>query len=296
MNSKIAYNICNAEYSFFLNKRNVQGIGIGFKRKKGYITNNKCIIVFVSKKIPLNNLNDHEVIPKYYKGVQTDVLESGMFYTQKIPPTLGGYSIGIATTLDTGSLGCLVTDNYFKYILSCNHVIADENAAPLGIDIIQPSLAEGGSAPRDTIGNLSEYVPIKFIDFTTKPENLVDCAVAKVTNNSVVSSKIALVGKLKGVVNTTVGETVKKVGRTTELTNGKVIAVNGTFRLKFRDDDAVFKNQIVTTKMSEVGDSGSILLNNYNFAVGLLMCGSESTTVFNSMTNVLQSLNMLLVV
>ena len=50
-------------------------------------------------------------------------------------------------------------------------------------------------------------------------------------------------------------------------------------------------NQIITNAMSESGDSGSILLNNSNKAVGLLFAGSNSYSIFNHISAVLKTLN-----
>ena len=43
--------------------------------------------------------------------------------------------------------------------------------------------------------------------------------------------------------------------------------------------------------MSEAGDSGSLILDEKNKAVGLLFAGSSKATICNEITNVCDSLN-----
>ena len=54
---------------------------------------------------------------------------------------------------------------------------------------------------------------------------------------------------------------------------------------------AVFEEQILTNDMSDPGDSGSLVLDEANHAVGLLFAGSSSVTVINPIDAVLSSLN-----
>src|SRR3712207_9414638 len=89
--------------------------------------------------------------------------------------------------------------------------------------------------------------------------NYTDCSIAKVVDKSLVSANIALVGMPKGIAFPRIGQDIKKVGASTELTTGKVKSLYVSVFI--RDDQeriALFKNQIVTTKISTKGDSGSV--------------------------------------
>lgn len=59
----------------FRRKANVLGVGVGFKVKNGKVTNTRSIIVFVSKKMPEDQLCSVDVIPKTYEGMPVDVVE-----------------------------------------------------------------------------------------------------------------------------------------------------------------------------------------------------------------------------
>ncbi|KEH96823.1 hypothetical protein [Clostridium botulinum] len=291
--------ICKCEYEYFFKKPYIVGIALGYKIKNGFITNKKCIKVFVSKKVPLSNLYEHEVIPKFFKGIETDVVESGKFsaaeFTGKVRPVIGGYSIGVSNILRVGSMGCLVTDGRYKYILTNNHIIADLNKVKIGTPIIQPGRYDGGNPNTDIVAILSKYIPLKTEGIITSPTNYMDCAIAKLIDESLVSPKIAIVGAPQEPMIPIIGKEVKKVGRSTEMTTGRITDIDGTFHIKFGSKIFLFEEQIVTTCMCESGDSGSILLYKNNYTVGLLMASGKSHSIFNDINKVLKELKVRIV-
>jgi V8-like Glu-specific endopeptidase len=54
---------------------------------------------------------------------------------------------------------------------------------------------------------------------------------------------------------------------------------------------ATFHSQLMAGAMSQGGDSGSAVLNNQKQVVGLLYAGSDTTTLFNPIQDVLTALN-----
>ncbi len=56
---------------------NVIGTGVGFKYKRGKLTNDLAVIVNVTKKKPLTELAKKDVVPTELEGVLTDVQEVG---------------------------------------------------------------------------------------------------------------------------------------------------------------------------------------------------------------------------
>ncbi|KEH99928.1 hypothetical protein IRP63_15840 (plasmid) [Clostridium botulinum] len=291
--------ICKCEYEYFFKKPYVVGIARGYKIKNGFITNKKCIKVFVSKKVPLSNLYEYQVIPKFFKCIETDVVESGEFnateFTGKVRPVIGGYSIGVSNIRGVGSVGCLVTDGRYKYILSNNHILANINTVPIGTPIIQPGLDDGGKSSTDIVALLSKYIPLKTEGLITTPTNYTDCAIAKLINESIASPKIAIVGAPEVPMIPIINKEVKKVGRSTEMTTGRITDIDGTFHIRFDSKKAFFEEQIVTTHMSEEGDSGSILLYENNYVVGLSMANGKSHSIFNDIGKVLKALKVKIV-
>jgi len=90
---------------------------------------------------------------------------------------------------------------------------------------------------------------------------------------------------------------VKKYGRTTGETNGRVYATNVTVDVQYDSGVARFVNQIVVTpgNFSAGGDSGSLIVVNnkrspdHLSAVGLLFAGSSQYTIANPIDLVLDA-------
>ena len=75
---------------------------------------------------------------------------------------------------------------------------------------------------------------------------------------------------------------LKKTGRTTNFTTGRVTAIAATVNVNYGGGKvAKFCNQIITTNMSAGGDSGSMVLDLQNNPVGLLFAGSSVATILN---------------
>lgn len=224
--------------------------------------------------------------------------------TRRWRPLVGGISIG-HKDITAGTLSCLVEDqNGKKYILSNNHVLANENKAKIGDEILQPGPYDGGKIPNDVVAKLSKFVEIKFpasecplakiivkiLNFIAKifrrktrfsfysielPENEVDCAIAEPIVEA--SPEILEIGIPKGSAKVKEGEKVKKSGRTTGLTEGIVIDDDATIIVSYGEKEALFIHQILVQgeNIARGGDSGSAVLNEDGYVVGLLFAGSE---------------------
>ena len=269
--------VCNYDFKNFINYNNVLGIAKGKKIKNGIYTSDNCLTIFVEKKLPSNLLNKNEFIPSLYKGIKTDVVETGKISSLSLisrnRPVIGGYSAGVIGST-AGTIGCTATNENSTeyYLLSNNHVFAN------------------GNIENDIIGYLADYEPISFSTSNRSPKNYIDAAIALCDYNDI-SNIIALQGAITGTTHGRVGMKVKKTGRTTEFTTGKILYTNASLMIAYEGGSALFVNQIITNAMSESGDSGSILLNNSNKAVGLLFAGSNSYSIFNPISAVLKTLN-----
>jgi hypothetical protein len=172
----------------------------------------------------------------------------------------------------------VVEDEDSYYVLSNNHVLADQNRGSPGDPVLQPGPADSGSGPRSLIGVLDRFVPISF-----QRSNVVDCAVASLLPELEIYPgwTEALPGKLKGwlpVTDEDVGRTVVKVGRTTGKTYGTIRQVE-VDRLPIHMDEAVasFSDQMEVAAeggaFSKGGDSGSVIVDEEGYARGLLFAG-----------------------
>jgi hypothetical protein len=305
-----------------LAKENVVGVGIGHKVKDGEDTGTNCIQVHVRQKMPEELLTKGDVVPKTMDRRPTDVIEIGDVFAlgtadatrtleagsqelaagaphgveplvlrERVRPVRPGYSVG-HPDVTAGTIGAACYDltpvpgkppRY--YVLSNNHVIANSNGANLGDPIIQPGRVDGGLGPRDVIGQLSRFVPIRFDGRC----NTVDAAVAEVPFH-LLDRDIYWIGVPRSLaVAAQVGMLVRKTGRTTNFTTGRVTAINETVNVNFGGGRvARFCRQIVTTDMSAGGDSGSLVVDTEHGGnpVGLLFAGSPTATILNPIASV----------
>ena len=208
---------------------------------------------------------------------------------KRVRPAMGGYSVGhYKITAGTIATCCYDLSPFPStpsryYVLSNNHVLANSNNAHIGDPILQPGPFDGGTFPSDLIARLTRYVPIKFHTATTKPLNYVDAAIAE-GNFHDLSREVYWGGYVKSLFTAPkVNDIMQKTGRTTGFTTGKVTNINGTVDVNYGGGRvARFRNQIITTRMGAPGDSGSLVMNRDEAAVGLLYAGSSTRTIINN--------------
>jgi hypothetical protein len=191
-----------------------------------------------------------------------------------------GCSIG-HFKITAGTLGCFVKDRATGKILvlSNNHVLANENDAQPGDAIIQPGKFDGGKVSSDTIGQL-----LRFIKLKKTGTNLVDCAVSSIKPTILLKPlKLGSFGNIAGLGPAVVvdGTDVRKVGRTTGETKGRVTA----FELdnvvvaydigNIRFDDQIEIEGAGSKAFSAGGDSGSLIFDKQRGAVALLFAGGD---------------------
>lgn len=127
-------------------------------------------------------------------------------------------------------------------------------------------------------------------------ENLVDAALALPIGDLVLDPRIIDIGGPPlGIVQPRLGMHVIKSGRTSGITEGRVMQVNATVNVKYGGETARFTNQIMLSPFSQRGDSGSLLMDYERNAVGLLFSGSDVITVASPIEFVLSALDVDLV-
>jgi len=318
---------------------NVVGVGVGIKKVGKEATGRLSLVVFVEKKVPARELRRDQVVPLKIDDLETDVIETGKFRflsdplagrTRRVRPASPGVSIG-HFRVSAGTFGAVVKDKNTKekLILSNNHILANatngrDGRAAVGDPVFQPGPHDGGG-PRDRIGSLFRFVPVKRsvqeaecpvaaaasragnvllhalrpnydlrLTRRTQENNLIDAAVARPDSPNLIDDNILDVGPVKGVGEIHPSDQVLKSGRTSGLTEGKVLSIGVTVKVDILEDEVGwFTDQIMTDLVSRPGDSGSLVLNDKKEAVGLLFAGSDKYTVFNRIQNVLEKLNLI---
>ena len=163
-------------------------------------------------------------------------------------------------------------------VLSNSHVLADSGAAAIGDPVLQPGVADGGTAS-DRIGRLAGFVP-----FSDGTGDLVDAAVAAL-DPGVAADPGAwpggpLLAQVAAADDVDPDELVEKVGRTTGHTRGRVTAVEvDGVGVQYDDGVHTFDDQVeiegLTGGFSAGGDSGSVIWRSRDRApLGLLFAGS----------------------
>ena len=258
-----------------------------------------AIVVFITT----NALAKSAQIPASIEEVPVIIKVTGMFVALTDPTTRQSrpVPIGVSTghpDITAGTIGARVTDGTNVFALSNNHVYANINEATLGDNVLQPGPFDGGEDPADKIGELFDFEPILF----DGSDNIIDAAIAKSSTDLLGNSTPSDDGY--GTPNSTIalafaGQEVQKYGRTTKLTTGKVVGINGTFNVCYKSRGpfmcnpnfiAKFVDQIVIEpgSFSSGGDSGSLIVDANKNPVGLLFAGSSSHTIANPIDLVLE--------
>jgi hypothetical protein len=278
----------------------VVGVAVSHKVKNDKNTGDPCLTVYVESKLDKSLISDSDLIPATIGKFKTDVIETGTLMagsaistTRRQRPVQGGMSVGhfaitagtIATCVKDSTPASGTTTRY--YILSNNHVLANVNAGVINDAILQPGAFDGGLNPADIVARLSRFVTI---DFAATASNLVDCAIAEADFN-ILNREINWIGYVNGQTVASIGMQVQKTGRTTGHTTGSITAINGTVNVNYGAGRVGrFVNQLITTAMSQGGDSGSLVMDMNNRAVGLLYAGSPAITICNPIAPVMSSL------
>jgi hypothetical protein len=331
-----------------MKKKNVVGVMAGKEFRGGKKTERDAVVVLVEKKIDVTELSKDDLVPRRFidggSEVPTDVIEVGVIralHKRKHRPVLPGTSIG-HFAITAGTLGIVVDRAGQQYILSNNHVLANENNADIGDAILQPGPTDGGRE-EDKVAELADFIPINF-----QGVNLVDAALAKFVGDetpeppppvdppppeppeernffekvwdfivnffrklfgrkeketqTVTVGSQATEGKeylneplnlgpiTRDIGEVTVGDTVKKSGRTTGVTVDEVLGIDAAANVQYDGGVAEFVDQIICGPMSAGGDSGSVVYDADGNAIGLLFAGSNTVTIVNRIQDVFTKL------
>lgn len=203
-------------------------------------------------------------------------------------PIPGGVQIAPRGANWVGTLGCALKLADGQYGALTNAHVSGLNG--LGKNCCQPH----GSG--DWIG---KFVKVSGIRFDGQP-NYIDAAIMDTLRgdggfapgtHTVIPSQLGL-GRINPQVKPpAVGDTVRKSGRTTGVTTGRIVGVNATSHVGYDEGTGVFKNQVViegtSGNFSAGGDSGSLILSQDLRPVCLLFAGGGGQTIANPIAYVL---------
>jgi hypothetical protein len=279
----------------------VYAVGIGKEGKRFVID------VYGERAVELN-------IPAEIDGVSIRFNESGPFYASSVtvdgnhratfsPPIPIGVSTGNTSSNVTATIGFKGSVppilsaapgplELFGYI-TANHVAAGPcwNQKPIGEDQFQAGKVDNPIG--DKIGDLHSFVPVVRGLSST---NEVDAAFVKTITSSTIGDQICdLSTRTTTPVQPGLNMIVKKSGRTTEVTEGRIISVSATVTVTLIGCGTTrFINQIMVKptsnscpEFSDQGDSGAPVVDLGNNPVGIVIsdndpifgCNTARTTV-----------------
>jgi len=293
----------------FLSAPGVTAVDVGYKEVGGQLTDQVAIRVHVAQKT--DSIPDDQRVPGEIEGAVTDVLErryepqvlaqqvatvTPLADTTHYAALEGGISMGPSRVVNgsifAGTLGAIVIDNATNQhaALTNFHVACVDSTFHNGDRMVQPSRIDTGVVPADEFGSLVRE---------TLSAN-VDGAVISIDAGRQSQCQIADIGLVRGTAVATLGMAVRKRGRTTLLTYGSVDGLASSVNIDYGDGIGVrtLTNQISIAAdtsrnplFSDHGDSGSVIVNDAGFVVGLLFAGAGTSTVANQIAAVLSELN-----
>ncbi|MBX5187214.1 MULTISPECIES: hypothetical protein [unclassified Rhizobium] len=283
---------------------NLQGVGIGFKIVSGRTTSEPALKFYVRRKRPKSEIGTDDLLPEQVDGIATDVEEIGFLQPLANPrahrPAQPGCSMGFADpdplNLLAGTFGALVEDSQGRYVLSNNHVLADQNRQAFGTAIFEPSPFDGGDTEKDKIAELEGYVPLD-----VSQANYVDGAIARLLQPNLAVADILGIGPPAGAKSAALNTIVEKFGRTSGYTRGYIESISTDLKVPYDIGTILFHDQIAIRSIdalpfSEQGDSGALVLEQTTgIAIGLLFAGSPTVSFANHISDVLDSFGVNLV-
>src|SRR6266511_4211009 len=248
---------------------NLVGVGIGEQISGGKHTGVMAVKFLVRIKYPDNQIPDGDRLPREVNGHPVDVEQVGTFRRfmppasgaapamampnprKKIRPAQPGCSVGFKDPnnqfIMAGTFGALVRKGSKRFILSNNHVLADENKLPLGSSIFQPGFLDAGNPPNNgPIAKLSKFVPLVPGSVTNK----VDCAIAQLNNNNLATNSVLFIGPPRGKTAGQIDMVVHKFGRTTGFTVGRITSLETDVSVQYEAGIVNFQDQIIIVGLS----------------------------------------------
>jgi hypothetical protein len=281
----------------FLFDPNVNLIGLGYPEHAGKIAENELAIrVHVKQKLAgpaleaATEAGRTAFIPPAIDGFPTDVVQ-GTYQLHQwrswkpwqptvevdaralgANPMQGGISISDEFHVACGTLGGKVTDRATgaEMILSNWHVLAVDWRARRGQLIYQPGRLDGGTATH-AVARLTR---------DAMSANL-DAAVATLTGSRPLTDEQLGLGPVTGAGNARLGMTVVKSGRKSRITQGRVVEIDSTARIRYGHLERLIRNVMSIEplnggEVSRPGDSGSWWLNaETREAIGLHFAGAN---------------------
>lgn len=267
----------DALYRETLGVDNIVGLSLGEKEVQGHPQGVPAVQVLVVRKVVEEQVNPQflaeKLVDYFFEGrIVSDVVEVGRptslhHQTRDLRPHIpGGAAISDNVSTDLGTLGAWVTDGNDYYLLTCSHCL-DHRAQ----SVLQPP----GGKTAATITARVDPNPSAAVS--------IDAAIGQVDSSVTPAHFLLRLGEIRGTKR--VGTTyysVRKSGAKTHLTKGGVTGVGAVVTLIVNGQPTRYAGQLRITPngsegpFADGGDSGSVVLSEDGYAVGLLVGGDPT--------------------
>ncbi len=209
----------------------VTGVDYGYKYETGTRTSRLCARFHVSRKIPLDALRAHEVLPTDLGSIACDVVQAR--YAPHVSPRVRsdpirpGISIGNVARRSTGTLGAIVRDASTGRLclLSNWHVFCGASTAQPGETISQPGPLHLGSGPERPVASLERWLDLR---------QGCDAAIAMLSAGVANDGSIYDIGiPISGVEEPRLGLALVKAGAASGVTHALVDGIEGMFEVDY---------------------------------------------------------------
>jgi hypothetical protein len=270
----------------------VVGVDIGYKEINGQQTDTLAIRVLVERKLPLDEIEENQRIPRIIQDNPTDVIERGRVHfmqdTGRYDPLVGGISGGTCGgVLGTGTLGAVVRDVSTGRLgmLSNWHVLVGGVSGSTGLSVAQPGPFDNGSCSSDAIGTVTRSAINEDVDAAVLLLNGARPAINAIQDFGTLVAPGTL-----NVTSNMIGWPVVKRGRTTGLTYGTIDTIDASFemwdggvRRIFKRQIGIWRNKTMNWSFGRPGDSGSVVVDITNRRViGLYFASSTPPFTFDN--------------
>ena len=257
-----------------LKRPGVVGVGLGLMVKNGKRTRDVGLRVLVR--------SPDVALPEEMEGVPIQAVVVGNVRangTARVRPLEGGLSFSQAGVGSYGTMGAVVADAAGSAMaLTSFHVLAPACALSTSANVYQPATFDGGS---EVVGSVARW----YFHPGSAGATGIDAAVARIPAEVPINFTIEDYGAITGLASAALGETISKVGRTTNQTFGVVTNLSTTIALAFDFGNKTFFNQVevtVTSPSTEIaasGDSGAVWVNSSGKVVAVHMAANSAGTI-----------------
>ncbi|CAN5776622.1 hypothetical protein BH18ACI5_BH18ACI5_06750 [soil metagenome] len=268
----------------------VHAIGVGGKNG----TDEPAVVVYVTRKLPIDAVEQSELVPASIDGIPTDVVESSMARLAACTdtrrgvhrPLIGGVSIGRENG-PSGTLAAFARSTKPSdpkdalFLLSNSHVLSPGGGALGSVRVVQPATNDGAGAVVATLARATRLTASRPIT--------ADAAIARLHDPSSVRNDVCTLGPVNGVAAPRRQLLVEKHGRSSGHTSGRIKTIGLAAEVRDHADRTlqfvdVFRVEAPAGQepaVATLGDSGSLVFERgTGTAVGLLYAADEFDTFY----------------